>query len=211
MYYVYNYITRESYSPWAGTSAQIKDYKSQYYPSGKNTEQNMYAASGLRYNFKKIVLKQQSEDTTKNNGQCNTGYYTKISQNGEEQTGDIKGATFIASDVDSSKAEVRSVMHSDITGEEKLSSITVTDPGDKAGLFILQNYTPDEHSSGWYWLASPWPSNYALNYVSYSGNCNDRDYIYGGYACHGLRPVISISGVQLQRMEGNSNVWKITN
>ncbi len=207
LYYHYGYIAQESYNLWAGTPAQIKDYKSQYYTSGSNTNPNMYAASGLRYNFKKIVLKQQIGDTTNSNGQYNTGYYTKISNNGKDQTGDnITGATFIASDIDSSKAEVRSVMHSDITGSETSSSITVTDPDDKAGLFILQNYTPDKYSFGWYWLASPYPNSNDVYSVYFSGNVGNGTPYRGG-----LRPVIFISGVKLQRMEGNSNVWKITN
>ena len=42
----------------------------------------MYAASGLRYNFEKIKLKQQSGSTTYNNNEYNTGYYTKISKKG---------------------------------------------------------------------------------------------------------------------------------
>ena len=210
LYYNYNYITQESYSPWwAGTAEQITSYKNQYYTSGGDTYQNMYAASGLRYNFKSIVFKQQSGSTTYNENQYNTGYYTKISNNGKDQTGDnITGETFIAR----TGATVRSVMHSDITGNEKLSSITVTDPEDKVGLFILQNYTPDKHSSGFYWLASPYPGNdFAVRTVRSDGNVS---YYYGGdHYNHydGLRPVISISGVQLQRMEGNSNVWKITN
>ena len=214
LYYNYNYIKQASYSPWwAGTAEQITSYKKQYYTSGGDTYQNMYAASGLRYNFKNIVFKQQSGSTTYNGKQYNIGYYTKISNNGKDQTGDnITGATFIASDIDSSKAEVRSVMHSDITGSETSDSITVTDPDDKAGLFILQNYTPDKHSSGFYWLASPYPGNdFAVRTVRSDGNVS---YYFGGdHHNHydGLRPVISISGVQLQRMEGNSNVWKITN
>ena len=201
-----DYITNSSYSPWTATADQITSYKKQYYASTSDTNPNMYAASGLRYNFKNIVFKQKNENTTISRNQYNTGYYEKISNNGIDQTGDnITGATFIASNIDSSKVEVRSVMHSDITGNEKSSSITVKDPTNATGLFILKNigYT----TNGYYWLASPSPdSSSGLYYVDYSGRAGGLSDDYNG-----LRPVVSISGVHVQKKAGSTDVWEITN
>ena len=201
LYYHYNYIKDTTYSPWAGTAEDITNYISRYYTSGSNTNSNMYAASGLRYNFEKIKFKKQTGNTTYNNNEYNSGYYTEISKNGTAQTGDIDGTTFKARN----NVEVRSVIHSDITGNEKSSSISVSDPADKKGLFILQNYTPDKHTSGYYWLASPDPSDNSLVcYVYYNGNVYSND-----SSCYGVRPVVSMTNVKMQRKAGNSHVWEI--
>ena len=204
LYYDYKHITQESYTPWwAGTADQISKYITQYYTSGSETNKNMYAASGLRYNFKNIVFKQQTGSTTKSNNQYNTGYYTKISKNGEDQIGDIKGETFIASNIDSSKAAVRSVMHSDITGKTS-SDITVKDPTNATGLFILKNIG---YTTGWYWLASP-STSYG---IAVSSVYSDGDVGHNSNLCLGLRPVVSISGVHVQKKAGSTDVWEITN
>ena len=205
LYYHYNYITNATYSPWAGTDDQIATYVAKYYTSGKNGNANMYAASGLRYNFEKIKLKQQSGSTTYNNNEYNTGYYTKISKKGVEQTGEIDGTTFKARD----NVEVRSVMHSDITGNESSSDITVKDPTDRTGLFILQNYAKDKHTTGRYWLGSPCPSiTNGVHFVYCSGdvgsNGDSSDY-------SGLRPVVSMTKVKMQKKAENSHVWEILN
>lgn len=200
LYYNSDYITSNT---WAGTTKQVEEYVKKYYTSGSNTYSNMYEASGLRYNFKNIIFEKGQA------GKRNTAFYTRIINNGEIKTETIDGGIFVAGNLDSKKVSVRSVMHSDITKNEKSSDITVKDPEDKAGLFILKNYTPDIHDTStgvWYWLASPRVSSSGIymNYVSQSGflgnTCNN-----GG----GIRPVVSITGVQLERKEGNDNVWKI--
>ena len=201
LYYNCNYITNATYSPWAGTAAQITDYITNYYTSGSNTYSNMYAVSGLRYNFEKIKFKKQTGSETRSKSEYNTGYYTKISKNGTEQTGEIDGTTFKARN----NVEVRSVIHSDITRNEKSSSISVSDSADKKGLFILQNYTPDKHTTGWYWLASPNPSyDYDVRFVNYGGAVD----LISSY-CLGVRPVVSMTNVKMQRKAGNSHVWEI--
>ena len=191
-----------TYSPWAGTDSQITDYIARYYPSGSNKGYNMYAASGLRYNFEKIKFKKQTGSETYNNKEYGSGYYTEISKNGTAQTGEIDGTTFKARN---NVEEVRSIIHSDITGDEKSSSITVTDPEDKKGLFILQNYTPDKHIPGYYWLASPISGgNYYVYRVRYNGDVGTSD-----SSSNGVRPVVSMTNVKMQRKAGNSHVWEI--
>ena len=161
----------------------------------------MYVASGLRYEFEKIKFKKQTESETFDNDEYNTGYYTEISKNGTAQTGDIYGTTFKARN----NVEVRSVIHSDITGVENSSDISVSDPADKKGLFILQNYTPDKHTSSHYWLASPYPSsNDSVYNVYFGGSVGNRRSLY-----RGVRPVVSMTNVKMQRKAGNSHVWEI--
>ena len=202
LYYNTGYIKDATYSPWAGTAKDITNYISRYYTSGSNTYENMYAASGLRYNFEKIKFKKQSGDTTYYNDECGSGYYTEISKNGTAQTGEIDGKTFKARN----NVEVRSVIHSDITGNEKSSSIPISDPADKKGLFILENYTPDKHTNSYYWLASPHVGyDSYVCYVNYSGsNYGSTRNVYGG-----VRPVVSMTNVKMQRKAGNSHVWEI--
>ena len=201
LYYHYNYIKDTTYSPWAGTAEDITNYISRYYTSVSNTNYNMYVASGLRYEFEKIKFKKQTESETFDNDEYNTGYYTEISKNGTAQTGDIYGTTFKARN----NVEVRSVIHSDITGVENSSDISVSDPADKKGLFILQNYTPDKHTSSHYWLASPYPSsNDSVYNVYFGGSVGNRRSLY-----RGVRPVVSMTNVKMQRKAGNSHVWEI--
>ena len=202
LYYNTGYIKDATYSPWAGTAAQITDYITNYYTSGSNTYSNMYAVSGLRYNFEKIKFKKLAEGKTYDDSEDNKGYYKEISKNGIPQTKEIDGTTFKAR----TGAEVRSVIHSDITGDKKSSSITVADTLDKKGLFILQNYTPDKHNDSYYWLASPDPSDYDnVRYVGYNGGVGEWGYI----VYYGVRPVVSMTNVKMQRKAGNSHVWEI--
>lgn len=197
LYYDHGYITQDSYSPWAGTEEQRINYTNQYYGSENND--NIYAASGLIYNFKKIIFKQQSGAMTYNKQQYNTGYYTNISNNGETKTGDITGEIFIARE----DATVRSIMHSDITGIKRTPKISVVDPTNATGLFILQNIG---YTTGYYWLGSPSPSTtgvYLVSNTGYVGSNVSDDF--------GLRPVVSIPGVQVQKKSGSTDTWEITN
>ena len=202
VYYNFCYIKSTTYSPWAGTADDITKYVSRYYTSGSKTNENMYAVSGLRYKFEKIKFKKQTGRETSDNNEYGSGYYTEISKNGTAQTGEIDGTTFKARN---NVEEVRSVIHSDITGDEKSSSITVTDPANKKGLFILQNYTPDKHTNSLYWLASPDPSfGSDVYYVYCNGSVTSLNSSYIG-----VRPVVSMTNVKMQRKAGNSHVWEI--
>ncbi len=221
LYYNYEYIKKEGYNEWAGDETQRHQYAAlDYYHSSGNNEDNnnIHAASGLRYNFKKIKFKKQSGDTIKSNNEYNMGYYTEIKRNGEtlkdetsgEEITEINGEIF---KVNSKVSEVRSVTWGDIIGDNHSSSIKtiattetegkVTDK--RAGLFKLNDYTPKPYGTGWYWLASPYPSTaYNLSSVYYNGN------IYGSHNNHGgVRPVVSMNNVHLKRKAGNAHVWEI--
>ena len=196
LYYKYNYIKITGYNEWAGTDDDITNYLKEFNMSVPKTYQNMYAASGLYYHFDKINFKQQSESTTYSNKEYNNGYYTNISKNGVPQSGQITGEVFIAR----SGAKVRSVTLRDI------NSIT-SDKYKKTGLFTLEQYSPDAHNSGYYWLATPFRGDEkVVPAVKYSGYIEYGSNIYG--LEYGVRPVVSMTNVTMKREE---NVWKITN
>ena len=189
-----NYVHNAN-MPWAGDGVR---YSGDYYVTndGNTGNNNMKAAAGLRYNFESIVFTGNSTDASNNEG-C----YKMI--NG--RTDKTNGSIFRASLPHGKVEEVRSVMHSDITGvkDEDITSIgTELAPG----LFKLNQisskipgYTYDSSTNAWYWLASPDAGNtYALRYVFYNGSVNSNSYDY----TLGVRPVVSISGVQLVPEDG---------
>ena len=203
----YDYSSAKT-SVWAGTATDIENYQKEYFEPSPNEYTNIYVASGLRYNFSKILF----EQTTSNNVSANNGYYTEITTKNVKQSGTITGECFIARE----GATVRSVTLGDIRGDNSSTDydgITSYTSGDeyadkRAGLFKLDDYTPDVHKGGsLYWLATPYEEmSYSIFYVTSYG------YIYGYYRNdmrqQGLRPVISMNGVT---MEKDENVWKITN
>ena len=71
------------------------------------------------------------------------------------------------------------------------------------GLFTLQNYGPDVHSSssGAYWLATR--DSTSSTRLCYWENVGLNDWSFGLY---GVRPVIYMSGV---KMEKNGKVWLV--
>ena len=178
---LYYYNSSAKTSAWAGTATDIENYQKEYFETSSNEYNNIYAASGLRYNFSKILF----EQTTSNNVSANNGYYTEITTKNVKQSGTITGECFIARE-----------------GGKY---------GDKReGLFRLEDYTPDVHRSfgEYYWLATPYDMNnyHSIYIVNYFGNINVfTTYDYSG---QGLRPVISMNGVT---MEKDGELWKITN
>ena len=205
LYYEGSYITNSTYNVWAGTDLQVTDYANRYYTSGSKKNANMYAVSGLRYNFEKIKFKKQSGETTSENKEYNLGYYTSISKDGVKQIDEIDGSVFKLKN----NVEVRSVMLSDINGDEKSSSTNISDPIDKKGLFILQNYTPDVHNTNsYYLLASPNP--YHDSSICFVYNNGETYYASGGTISYfGVRPVVSMTSIEMQRKPGNRHVWEI--
>ena len=210
LYYHYDSIQSfENTNPktvgkWAGDSNQRNTYTSTYYNSS-SPYYNIYAAAGLMYNFENIVFNYSGskDNLTTSNISKEYGGYVAISNGGTAVTAsnNITGASLfrVSSLASGSVSGIRSVSLADLTGKTT-SDTSFTDK--RTGLFTLQNYTPDKHNSGYYWLASPYSSNnYLVHLVNYSGSI--YDYYDGTY---GLRPVVSISNVKL---ELHSNVWQI--
>lgn len=208
---LYYYSSSVASAVWAGkadkqingqTVDQLTKYATTYYGTVGNN--SLIAASGLAYNFAEITFKGNSSSSD------NIGYYTRIAKNNgkEVYTGDEKTGKelFVAR----AGATVRSMMHTDvpkvpnsINSSSDIQSKTVAD---KTGLFRLDKlgYT----NSCYYWLASPYPgSNRTVYFVGYDGSVDDSYYYYN---C-GVRPVVSMSGVTMQKTtttEGTT-LWKI--
>ena len=217
LYYNYKDFKQSSYSPWAiGTStlltqfeAERNNYAKNYY--GNATAENVYAASGLLNHFGEIVFK------GKEAGNIGQGYLNSITNHdtiylGETNDEVTANQLFVARD----GAKIRSVIHSDMPNIEKGSGtspdILVSDYSDRKGLFILNNYTPDIHISSKYWIASPdATSDSGLYIVSVDGTKSvggtDSDQ---GKSYYGIRPVITIKNVNLEKKPGmNGHVYTI--
>ncbi len=207
---VYYYYSLIKSAAWAGTDEDVSKYVANYYDLNDDvtvTKYNIYAVSGLRYHFDKIKYKKVVSYNGGSSAGLNNGYYISISKNGEEyKTEEIGGEGEENPFIARAGATVRSVMHSDIIAYPKSSSnpsiTTSTDKG--PGLFKLQDYTPDVHNTGYYWLASPNPSDgNDVRNVGCSGSVNRNS-----NGCYGVRPVVSITGAKMEKRNG---VWRITN
>ena len=189
---------------WAGDSTDRSNFTTAYY--GTASYQNVYAASGLLYNFGNIVFNVNIGGGEVFNDKQNYGGYIAISNNGTAVTASntTTGNDLFKALVASGTVTVRSVNLKDIKNITTDSTDAITTTNDKkAGLFKLNDYTPDVHRLGDYWLASPIGDDLigSLRYVTNSGGISSR-----GKLLLGLRPVITITGVKLQK---NGNVWKI--
>ena len=233
-----NDLNNSTKGKWTGNSTQRSAYLDSEnggfnYTNRSTNDNNIYAASGLLYNFENIVFNIIGTTSTLITGSGsgtafeidstkNYGGYIAISNGGSVVTasGNTTGASlFRVSNLASGTIPtggIRSVTLKDIKGTNDDSNTTRittsvdingTNNADKRkGLFRLDQYDPDKHSSsGYYWLASPCDvSGYGSNlrYIDYRGIIGYTDFLLA----YGVRPVISISNVKLQ-LKGN--VWKI--
>ena len=205
LYYYYSTIKDTTKAPWAGTEEQRNTFVADYYGTASNY--NVYASAGLLYNFKQIVFNVKGDTLSTSTITENKGGFVNIVTNGTEAVeGDTTtgGSLFTDTKLESKITGIRSVNLKDLTGYNN-DSTTFTEP--RTGLFTLQNYKPDVHSSStsaYYWLASPNPSStLGVRNVNYSGNIDH--YSYGS---NGVRPVVSISNVHMRL---NGHVWEIIN
>lgn len=182
---------------WAGDSTQRNTFVDKYYGTASNN--NVYAAAGLLYNFENIVFNVTGTTSTLSSKEIGKEYggYIEI-KNGEttviandSTTGEDLFRSSIAS---GTIKEIRSVNLEDIkditdaSGMGKMSVSKETDK--KTGLFLLQQYTPDIHTTSYYWLASPYGNGYEryLYYVGGTGGIDREDGWNGrtnrGTPCH---------------------------
>ena len=196
LYYYYPNIKNKEnngeYGNWAGNAEQRERYANEYYSSGSNDNYNMYAASGLRYNFEKIKF---TQGTTSSG---NEGYYTKV--NGKT-SGNLSETEFLTGGAEEvhnlTLAELNEARESNL---ENIGSVSINDRA--TGLFYLRGlnkYNYNSSSDPYYWLASP--DTYhtdALRIVDYYGS------IYSTYNnTSGVRPVVSLpSSFQVEETEG---------
>ncbi len=189
---LYYYPTSVKKAPWAESEKDkreqfIKDYDS-YNNNADNS--NIYAAAGLLNNFGKIVFNDSNSH--------NYGGYIEIKNSGTVVgiSSEPTGEKLFKTDVKSGNVKgIRSVTFKDMDSIEDYKD-------KKKGLFKLSDYTPDAHTSGYYWLVYPYPLNDSgLRLVHPDGGIG-----YLNDSICGVRPVVSISGVKLKL---NGHVWEI--
>lgn len=183
---------------YTGTLEQRQKYIDTFNTSGTVEDPNIYAVSGWYYNFRKLVLKNNSNSV-------NYGYYKMINGiNDQELTGEI----FIDTNLENHITEVRTMVLSDIPN----ATSTSTNIEDTDGLFALENLyksaEAEEHgvneyvySSAIYWLANPSANGSYIKYM-YNGRVLDST---GSSECF-MRVIINIDNVNLTKKDG---VWEI--
>ena len=182
------------YGNWAGNAEQRERYANEYYSSGSNDNENMYAAAGLRYNFGKIEFSQGTSIIV-----YNEGYYTKV--NGKTR-GNLSETEFLIEGAE----EVHNLTLAELNearGESNLESTSSVSTNTGAiGLFYLRGLNKFNYksiSNPYYWLASPYPgSTNTLSYVHYDGSIHNYN-----TSTFGVRPVVSLpSSFQVEETEG---------
>ena len=211
-------LTNATKGKWAGNGAQRTQFLTDYnYTNRTASDKNIYATSGLLYNFKNIVFSVTGTTSTLTTGTGNAfasddtknyGGYIEIRKNESAVTASSTTTAedlFKANIASGIVERIRSVSLKDIKGtNDDSNTANITASTDKRiGLFKLNDYIYDiTTKSKIYWLSSPYGSDSDILYsVDYDGSINGRN----SNAC-GLRPIISISNVKLQ-LKGN--VWKI--
>ncbi len=206
-----NELSNVTKGKWAGNQEQREEFATEYFGDSSNKDNyNVYAAAGLLNNFKNIVFKVTgtgnafADSSTYNyGGFINIVTDGKVAVASEEPTGEeLFEANIASGKIDG----IRSVHLGDIKGSntKDTETGTITSDSDKRpGLFTLQNYTPDKHTTGYYWLASAYTSNInsGVCLVNYDGSIYNSD-----HPAEGVRPVVSISNVH---MKLRGHVWEI--
>lgn len=194
---------------WKPSKDIKNEYMSKFYDSTSNTNAS-YAASGLYYNFDKIVFKKQISVFN----EYNIGNYVNISYKKdkimEQANGDITGDIFIVK----KGAKVRNVTLSDVRGYDKIENkeakgVKSYNSDDeyadkKIGLFKLNDYYLDNKNAKRYFFANP--SSAKSSYHILALKSNGEIYTSNGGRLEGLRPVISMKNVN---MEKDGCVWII--
>ena len=164
----------ETEGKWAGNNAQKTTYVTEYY--GTETNTNVCASAGLLYNFRNIVYSVTGTTETlytgagnafESNDTRNHGGFISIKNSGitVNASSSTTGTDLfeVSSLKSGSVSGIRDVTLEDIKDikivtSENLSTAkaTIKTKKDKRlGLFNLYSYTPDVHTNGIYWLASP--------------------------------------------------------
>ena len=177
---------------WAGEAKQRQDYKDKFNLPNSRSDNNMYAAAGLYYNFELINFLQGS------NSERNEGTYKQILGNIE---GEITGKEFRVEEMTQSVHNLTLEEINEARGKKATDTSNVHSYDGATGLFYLRNlseYGYDTSKNPYYWLTSPYNSNiYSLWSVSSGGEIITND--SGRF---GVRPVVSIkSNVSIEKIE----------
>ena len=195
LYYSYSAVPTSS---WSGNPEQVEKYVENYYVSldSNKGNRNMKAATGLLYNFEKIVFELGTGTPAKDQANYVSIFPTKM-------------GLFKAGNLIDRIVGIRSVMHADLVPESPKKDIgegtgKYVEPA--KGLFTLKDLEIKPYTKGQYYLASPCNNNYnSIRRVEYNGNVSSYD---GNESSEisGLRPVVSIINVIL---EFEDDMWKI--
>lgn len=174
------------YGNWAGDETQRDTYADLFWSSynNNNNNKNMYAVSGLYFNFAKIRFSRELDQDEFPNS--NEGYYININGQTEGELGETaflkEGATRV---YNLTLAELNLAR-----GEEDLRSTNSLSAEDGAqGLFELnglKEYGYNEESRYDYALASPSNTNSAIYYVSEWYGIDEISGVVG------VRPVVEL-------------------
>ena len=189
-------------STWSGNSTQRINYATKFYSSNSNDNENMYAASGLYYNFQSINFTNTTAPTKNNGG------FLNINNNTDNTTGNI----FLSGSATSVHAltgeEVNKARNKKIendsefelvdNGNESSFSTQITMENDPAtGLFYLRNLNKFNYSTDalpYYWLASPvFEGKLSMWMINYEGAMSG-----GSQNTSGVRVVVSIPKSQFK-------------
>ena len=187
---------------WCATDTQIANYISKFYSSATSTDNNMYAAAGLYYNFEKLVFQNKTISAMKTENIKHYGCYQQINNvTGSNITGSIFRST--NENIKNKITGVRNITLADMTGVTTETK-TFTDID---GLFLLSKLKTSEFASKYgltdyagqtmYWIASPYSTNAKSLYYMVSGGAMSST-----GDPYGLRPIVSISGVSIEDVDG---------
>lgn len=186
---------------WCATDDQISSYIEEFYSSATATDNNMYAAAGLYYNFEKLVFQNKTITAMKSENIKHYGCYLNVNGvTGQNITGDIFRST--NENIKDKITGIRNITLADITGKND-ETTTVTDVD---GLFLLGKLKTSEFAtkhgltdySGYnmYWVASPVSTSAKSLYWMVSGGLTSST-----GDPYGLRPIISIEGVNMDLVD----------
>ena len=170
----------------------------------------LQASAGFYYNLGKMTFKYGTDYNEKN-----MGYYTKVKNgsttysNTENNTTNPTGNNLFVARND---AEIRMLTLPELNAALGRTDVNSTsDITDTTGLYQLNKIstgtalTNNKYTSGYYWLASPWPVNgsdyiYSVCNISNGGALN-----YLNDSDHGVRPVVSLlSDIQLTKQKATT-------
>ena len=201
MYYYYN-DTTNNYSKWIIDSTKLTEFKNNVLGTdyttytGTDPYYSLQATAGFYYNLGQMTFERGTTYNKKNQG-----YYTKIKNgNATYTSGETIGDNLFKARNDASiRMLTLPELNRSLGRDEIDSTSSITDT---IGLYRLDQIstgtalTSNTYNTGYYWLASPFPS--ASYYISVcSVNCSGSvGYINGNY--YGVRPLVSLtSRVQL--------------
>lgn len=183
---------------WAGNPEQRKNYLELFKPTNRvESDNNIYAAAGLCYNFELIEFTLDDDESVKNEGE-----YKKI---GTKTSEEISGKEF---KIEGIAEEVHNLTLKELNearGESETSTAWVTDDNDTAtGLFYLIGLKEFGYNSGMsscpYWLASPDTNTGSSSYLWFVDSSGDIN--YNSVGAYGIRPVVSLKAkIQIEKIE----------